>query len=317
MVDLNQIKRHLIQEKRKCQIDRAQTYKSIQKKMFYEQIIEIIVGFEGENELKRQRTIQTSLKKFKTKSPNQNKATDNQKTLLGNQKKTRCLFLPNDKFTFLWQTMISGLLLYVTFLLTYEVAFVTRPNFFFEVSEYVTSVVFFFDVLFNLNLAFFNSKQKLVLSRKRIVLRYLKFWFWLDLVSAFPFYLFSVFKENYIFQNVKSTKIFKYIKIIRLSRLVKFMKKLFPKSQKDRYKLFSLRFKSNVFRLMKHLLVVMLISHFFACIFYSLPLAIYPHSNWLVTRGLQDRPPFEKYLFSLHWMVETVITVGYGENKFR
>ena len=320
LVDLNKIKWHLIQEKSKNLINRMQTGQSFEKKRFYEEIIKIIVGFEGENELKRKQTVNNSLKKFKTRFleksflKNQNEMGD-----LSDQKpgETTCVFYPNQKFTLFWQMLISVLLFYVTFMLTYELTFISNPSLFFEVSEYITSVIFFLDVLFNLNLAFYNSKQKLIVSRKRIVLRYLKFWFWLDMVSAFPFFIFSFFEQNHIFQNVKTTKIFKYFKIVRLSRLVKFVKNLFPRSQKESYKFNSLRFKSNIFRLMKHLLVVMILSHFFACIFYSLPLSMYPQTNWLVARGLQDKSPFEKYLFSMHWMIETVITVGYGEVKFR
>jgi hypothetical protein len=322
LIDLQKIKRNLIREKKKNLIRDNVMNNSNSSKKIYEEILEIIISYEEDNEIKRQLTIKRSKEKFisdnyliRTKT-----APNNEHKLLKKQtmnKKPGCLFLPSDKFTNFWQSMITIVLFYVTFMLTFELTFITNPNLFFRISEYITSVLFTLDIFFNFNLSYYKSTQKLVYSRKKIAIKYLKFWFWMDIISAFPFYIFDFFKDYNYIQNIKTTKIFKYVKIVRLSRLVKYFSKIFPKESKKRYQLVSLYMKNNISRLVKHLFIVLIISHFFSCIFYLLPLKINPDVNWVVQKNIQNKSPFEQYLFSLHWMIETVITVGYGEIQFK
>ena len=53
--------------------------------------------------------------------------------------------------------------------------------------------------------------------------------------------------------------------------------------------------------------------HNFACTMYYIPVHYSPTANWVKARNIQSRTNVEKYLFSLHWVIETFITVGYGE----
>jgi hypothetical protein len=72
-------------------------------------------------------------------------------------------------------------------------------------------------------------------------------------------------------------------------------------------------FKTNNEIFYYQILSNILALHFITCISYSIPVQFSPDVNWVVLRNIQNRTVFEKYLFSLHWMVETFITVGYGE----
>jgi hypothetical protein len=65
-----------------------------------------------------------------------------------------------------------------------------------------------------------------------------------------------------------------------------------------------------------HLFIVAIIAHCSACLIYCIPLWSHPNNNWVVLRNLQEKHEYEKYLFSLHFMIETMITVGYGEYPF-
>ena len=291
---------------------------------FYKEIINVIINSDSEVKYNRQKTFDKCMKQFKRNNhfyPESNYKKIGRRNLSNDsndgQNKSKFIFLPRHKCVESWQLIINLFLFYVTFMLTYELSFIDSPTMFFRVSEYITSIVFFFDILFNMNLAYYNSKNKLVSKRKKIIISYLKFWFWMDLVSAFPFYLISDFKNSSITQNLKTAKIFKYIKIVRLARLIKFIRCFCPKSFQNRTDFHKLQLKSNAERLLQHLIFALILSHFFACLFYALPMHFYPNFNWIFYRGLQNRPAFQKYLFSMHWMIETVITVGYGENQLR
>ena len=233
------------------------------------------------------------------------------------KKKHRCLLFPEDSFTKIWSSIISIILIYVTFALSFELAFIEEMNLFFELNEYITSAFFILDIFLNFNIVYYDSKGKLVVSRCRIACRYLKCWFLIDFISSFPFYLLTSAGTGSFFQGLKTLKIFKYFKIIRILRLLKFIKRFFPQHLKNRSKKNFIKFKSNSERMTEHLFVALIFAHCFSCLFYALPVLISPEVNWVVLRNLQTKTPLEKYFFSLHWMIETMITVGYGENSFQ
>ena len=53
-------------------------------------------------------------------------------------------------------------------------------------SNGVTDVVFFLDIAVQFNMAFHMDNGQFVTSRAAIAKHYLKGWFWIDFVSAFP-----------------------------------------------------------------------------------------------------------------------------------
>ena len=229
----------------------------------------------------------------------------------------RCLFFPDDTISKIWNSLISVVLIYVTFALTFELAFIKSSNAFFQMSEYITSILFFFDLIFNFNKVYQDQSGKLIVNRKKIIWNYLKCWFIIDFISCFPFYLFTKTGKESIVQSIKTTKILRYFKIIRILRLLKFVKKFFPQYLKNRSKRNFVKFKSNEERLILHLFIASIIAHCSACIFYAIPMYFSPEKNWVKLRNLQNHSNFDLYLYSLHWVIETMITVGYGENTFR
>ena len=209
---------------------------------------------------------------------------------------------------------LSVVLVYVTFILTFELAFLPDPPLFFKVSEYVTSVFFILDIGYNFNRVYLSSKGALVVKRSSIACKYIKTWFFIDLIASFPFFLITRMGNSSITQSTKTLKILRIMNIVRLFRLIKLIKEFFPETFANKNKKYFVKFKKNSERLAVHSFVVFILCHIFACIFYFVPVTVYPEKNWVVVRGIQDMNPLHLYLFSLHWMIETMITVGYGEN---
>ena len=162
-----------------------------------------------------------------------------------------------------------------------------------------------------------NKIGHLVVSRKKIACNYIKCWFWVDFLASFPFFLFTSMNESSLNQGFKTAKILRVINIVRLFRLAKLVKEFLPKITEQHSKKYFMKFKKNSERLVVHSFIVLIICHLFACLMYALPMEVMPNSNWVTLRELQNNTAFEKYLFSMHWMVETIITVGYGENTFK
>lgn len=231
------------------------------------------------------------------------------------RKKFKYLFFPNTICSNAWDFFVSIFLVYIIFFVTFEIAFIEETISFFFIAEIIITIVFVCDIFYNFNKAFYKNKNQLVTKRSEIACNYLKGWFFVDLLSAFPFFLISeIYKQKATINGIKMVKLLKVMNIVRLFRIFKLIKEVWPKKFQNRGKKIIIKFKKNIERLIIHSFIVLIICHLFACFFYAIPTSLSPNNNWLEKRKLQDKSLFEKYLFSMHWMVETVITVGYGEN---
>ena len=285
------------------------------KKATYEVIINLLLILNKEQKKISKNMHCEFQKKKTTKVSSFNGGEVNEIDIL--KKKHKCLFFPKDSFSRLWNSLISIILIYVTFALSFELAFIEETNLFFQLNEYITSAIFILDIFYNFNAAFINQHGNIVVSRKEIVIRYMKCWFWVDFISSFPFFLLTNSGTESLFQGIKTIKIFKYLKIVRILRLLKFVKRFFPQHLKNRSSKNHIKFKSNSERMTQHLFFALIFAHCFSCIFYSIPVFFSPQVNWVKLRNLEVKTALEKYFFSLHWMIETMITVGFGENSFQ
>ena len=234
------------------------------------------------------------------------------------EKRKRFLLYPKDVFTVIWNIIISIVLLYVTFIMTFEMAFIEEIITFFIITEYIVTVIFGLDIIVNFNKAFTNKKGKLITCRKKIVKRYLKGWFVLDLISFFPFFVFNKLNNDFgLIIGFKTLKILKILNIVRLIRLVKIIKKLTINQFRDPSNQFKKNLKKNYERLAIHCILILISCHVFGCLFYFIPRIASPEENWVVNRNLENHHYIHKYLYSIHWIIETIITVGYGEVPIR
>ena len=235
-------------------------------------------------------------------------------------KKTRFLVFPNSTFAKIWGVILLIVLLYVTFLLTFEASFLENPSNIYRIFEFVVTGVYFLDILINFNKVIIIQKKKLLLTRRKdIAKHYLKGWFFIDLLAFFPFFLFTNDFQFGFTASIKALQLARFFNLLRLLRIVKTFKHL-SANDSTLNKTISrrpARYRNSVGRLSAHLMMIMVFCHLFACVFYVVPLKYSPDKNWVNYRGLQGMDSFDKYLNSMHWMIETVITVGYGENHIR
>jgi len=94
----------------------------------------------------------------------------------------------------------------------------------------IVDVSFLIDII----LTFFTSFTKEnveITEHKRIMKNYIKFWFWIDLLSIIPFdYMLSgdnseALNINALFRFAKFSKIYKIIRLTRLAKVFKLLKK--------------------------------------------------------------------------------------------
>lgn len=229
------------------------------------------------------------------------------------KKKHRLLIFHDSWLGIIWDTLISLCLLYTAFVLPVQIAFFPYLMGVFAFLEIFTTVVFILDILVNFNRSFLDQNKAYVVCRKKIARNYLRFWFWVDLLACFPiqFIVGSLHPFN---QQAKLLKMSKVFNLIRVFRVIEEMKKnmLNAHTQKARRYFHYIRTAKELFYM--QLFVNVIAIHNCACVVYYIPVTYSPQKNWVLTRRIHLRSEVEKYLFSLHWVIETFITVGFGEN---
>lgn len=123
---------------------------------------------------------------------------------------------------------MTAVLIFSSFVIPYRMAFIqpeneTRP---WEIINYVIDFSFGMDILVTFNTAFYDDNYKIIESRKKIAIKYLKGWFFIDLFAIIPFDLIlgSTASFNQMVKISRLGRMYKLIKLTRMTRVLKFLK---------------------------------------------------------------------------------------------
>lgn len=169
--------------------------------------------------------------------------------------------------------------------------------------ELIMDVVFILDIIFTFNSGYY-SKGIIVMNRKKIILGYLRSWFFLDLVASFPY---SYTVELMLTDNPNSSvesltiaprlirmlKIIKFLRLLRLLRVLKLKKVLYKIEE-----YIVTDFFSSAMDGIKLLSIMMLINHLMACIFYFVGTFDneYDPENWINQLQLGQLSKLDMYI---------------------
>lgn len=238
----------------------------------------------------------------------------------GIRSKTSYLFYPKDLKTKVWDILMILALLVVTFGVTLEMSFFIAPPNIAFLSEVTLTALFLLDIFINFNrVIVFKKRKRLLIKRSEIACYYIKRWFVLDLISFFPFFIFSHKFKMRAMKGYQPAKMSPFVDFMRLLRILKTFKHILKNDSflNKSIQGFKGKKKNTMSQMMSHMILIIVFCHLFACIFYSVPLSVSPEHNWVFYRGLQEKDILEKYLSSMHWIIQTMITVGYGDNVIR
>jgi len=141
------------------------------------------------------------------------------------------VMLQDNKLKIGWDVSIMLVLLIVTVIIPYRLAFVIGDD------DLEWKILYtFFDVMFALDIVFcfltsytdkFNKLE--VTDIKLIAKRYMRGWFWIDLLSVIPFEaIFTLVEDETpdsgMFRYAKLSKMSKIIRLLRLFKILKIIK---------------------------------------------------------------------------------------------
>jgi hypothetical protein len=171
-----------------------------------------------------------------------------------------------------------------------------------------------------------HSTLLIVTDFKKIALRYMKRWFFIDLLSIIPFELFMSSSDSSL----------KYCKMIRFLRLPKFIQTIDVKrfdniatsfltkgesenASKRLMVIFNIRYFFKIVRLM---IMASILAYVLGCVWYLICLSVfnnrfsigYPQESTFFTYyKIYQKPPLKKLMLSCYYVLTGLTTVGYGD----
>lgn len=224
------------------------------------------------------------------------------------------LFNPDSSFSMIWNILVLFMLLYAFFLMPWVMAFVDvelLDSWF--ITETSIDLIYFFDVIFTFNTAYYDLFGRIVTDRKKICFNYMKTTLILDLISIFPFYLLEqgvIVKSSHLIRIVRITSITRVLRGTKLAKLIKH----FTYSETINQIMKFLKLYRGAIRLLLLVFCVLVMSHFVACMwFYTAKLDNFSTNTWVARYNLIDAPLETKYLKSLYFSITILTTVGFGD----
>ena len=221
-------------------------------------------------------------------------------------KKYKWLIFPDDTFKEKWEIVVAIMVLYACLWVPYFMAFSDsieqRPLIL--AVDALFDFIFLIDVVINFNTAYYDAQDVLIVNRSKIATEYLKFWFWLDIISALPF--------SFIIAYVNTDKNLRFQKLIKLSRFIRIFKMIKEKNRILKYLNEVLKIStSGAENILGPVVFMAIFVHVSACLYYMISLAENDPDNWL--NNYADNDDSEKYLTAFYWVTQTVVTTGYGD----
>jgi hypothetical protein len=229
------------------------------------------------------------------------------------------LFLPYSPFKVFWDFIVLMIIIlqgvYVPLLISFDFYIPIEFIYF----DFSVTCLLLADILINFNSGFLK-KGAVVMNRYQVFKHYLKSWFFIDLISSFPYdwILNNNFFEHHSFQEgaQNMTKAAKLLRVVQISRLFKIIRLV--KMVKVKFYLYKIEdylnseFIGKVITSFRIMTVIFLIAHWNACIWYFFTRYYINEETWLNSQIFSEYSEREAYVFSLYWSVYTMISVGYG-----
>ena len=130
------------------------------------------------------------------------------------QQKSEWILHPNNKYLIRFDFVTCVLVFYDCFMVPFKNTF--GSEFFSETSvmiiffiDTLISLIFSIDLILSFRKAYLDETGTLIKDPKKIAMRYLKFYFWIDSVSAIPF------------DNFSDSGLLRYVSLVKTLRLLR------------------------------------------------------------------------------------------------
>ncbi|KAL6757545.1 hypothetical protein V8C86DRAFT_2622224 [Haematococcus lacustris] len=181
---------------------------------------------------------------------------------------------------------------------------------FWAITDYITTVIFLIDMVLKFMLMFQDAEGGLVRDHKVIALNYLRFLFWVDLVTTLPLDGFVSIALGYRYRSDSAAGLYvalvRWVKLGRLYRIFDLFAMLEHKMVISQVSLILLR--NNIY--------IAFITHWMACLFYYVARAeLFSERSWVGRNSwrFDDQGVGVRYVYSLYFSVSAFAGLGDGD----
>ena len=165
--------------------------------------------------------------------------------------------------------------------------------------DIVLYVVYWADIWVHFRTGYVDEQYFIVMNLRKIALRYVNEWFWVDLLTALPLYEAT---------GILELRLIKLAKVVKLAKLQKHI---------DR------NLWANWYRLFRVLATLILVGHWLGCIYWYIGVKQVEHVEnmgcnahtgcpWILEYDLVDTDPFTQYSSALYWGMTMLTAVEFG-----
>ncbi len=203
---------------------------------------------------------------------------------------------------------ISSLIyfIFIPYCLSHKIL-ISKKNYLFKIILIFIDIIYIIEMITHFFRPYKNFDENYVKKTRKIIIHYLKTWFLIDLIQAFPYFsLFHFLENHYNYENPKLyiLLLIKAIKLYRIHEDNNIISYLYELG--SRYEIID-----------DNINTIELIFLFFACLNISTCLYIFlginSYQSWIIKINMQDEPYYILYLTSLYFVIVTITTVGYGD----
>ncbi|KAJ9524098.1 hypothetical protein QJQ45_022546 [Haematococcus lacustris] len=225
------------------------------------------------------------------------------------------LISPHDPRYLRWWYFTMAMALVTAALDPFKLSFVEEAGLypytdFWAITDYITTVIFLIDMVLKFMLMFQDAEGGLVRDHKIIALNYLRFLFWVDLVTTLPLDGFVSIALGYRYRSDSAAGLYvalvRWVKLGRLYRIFDLFAMLEHKMVISQVSLILLR--NNIY--------IAFITHWMACLFYYVARAeLFSERSWVGRNSwrFDDQGVGVRYVYSLYFSVSAFAGLGDGD----
>jgi hypothetical protein len=177
--------------------------------------------------------------------------------------------------------------------------------------------LFIFDLHVNFTSALELEDGEVDVRFKNIALKYIKGWFFLDIIACIPFQLLELISPNS--GSGGYNKLLRLARLPRLYRLLRIFRvfktsKLFKGSKSIQGVVKMIKMNTGVMKLIKVAGATLLLVHLMTCFWFLFAkFQDFKYDTWVVRINILDENYWHQYLWSVYWTLQTLTTVGFGD----
>lgn len=228
----------------------------------------------------------------------------------------RFLILPWSRtYKSWWYLTVCGAILTIfteTFNISFQEAGLKPYDDTQSIVELILVGIFVIDIVVTFNLAYVDDETgDIVYDKNKIARTYCEYYFWIDIMGVFPFYVCLLKMTDQYGQNTTTAQYLALVRLVRMVRLRR-MAQVFDILQ------YNAKIGLMTLTLTRNFAFALVWSHFAACVmhFIARQYNYDPVNTWIggsYSFANETESKTELYLTSLYWSVTTFTTVGYGD----